>query len=71
VLLVEDDGPGIPPEKRAAVFDAGERLDERKPGSGLGLAIVKDLVGLYGGNVTLGQSELGGLSVAVTLPIRS
>ena len=43
-------------------------LDEDVPGSGLGLAIVRDIAALYGGNVILERSELGGLRAVLTLP---
>jgi len=68
VLHVEDDGPGIGDEQREAVFGRGQRLDEATPGSGLGLSIVRDISGLYGGGITLGRSELGGLQAVLTLP---
>ena len=67
VLLIEDDGPGIPEEKTREALMRGHRLDETKPGTGLGLAIVADLVKEYGGSLHLSRSELGGLRVAVTL----
>ncbi|MCB2102700.1 MAG: HAMP domain-containing histidine kinase [Rhodobacterales bacterium] len=68
VLVVGDDGPGIPPDARAAAFNWGKRLDEAPPGTGFGLSIVADIVMLYEGSVTLGDSDLGGLAVTVTLP---
>jgi signal transduction histidine kinase len=67
VLTVEDDGPGIPPEKARDALQRGRRLDETKPGTGLGLAIVSDLVKEYGGRLELGRSDLGGLKASVTL----
>lgn len=67
-LLVEDDGPGIPPEKALEAMKRGSRLDETKPGTGLGLAIVADLVKEYGGELRLERSELGGLKAVVELP---
>ena len=67
-LVIEDDGPGIPDDEAAAVLKRGKRLDESKPGSGLGLAIVSELVGEYGGSLSLGRSGLGGLKVTATLP---
>ena len=67
-VVVEDDGPGLPPEAREVVFNIGERWDNRPGGSGLGLAIVRDLVHLYGGEIRLGDSELGGLKVQIDLP---
>lgn len=67
-LMVEDDGPGIPPEKAREALQRGKRLDETKPGTGLGLAIVADLVKEYGGEIRLETSELGGLKAVVELP---
>ena len=67
-LVIEDDGPGLPPEARAEVLKRGARLDEGAPGSGLGLSIVDELVRAYGGRMSLGQSTHGGLSVSFELP---
>lgn len=69
-ILVEDDGPGIPEEKRGELFVRGARLDTTgKPGTGLGLAIVRDVAEIYGGRVSLEESEdLGGLLARLTLP---
>lgn len=67
-IVIDDDGPGIEPSRRAAVMARGARLDETVPGSGLGLAIVNELVDLYGGSVTLGVAPSGGLRVEVELP---
>jgi signal transduction histidine kinase len=68
ILMVEDDGPGLPADQRETVLRRGERLDESAPGSGLGLSIADELARAYGGGVTLGESALGGLKVTVTLP---
>lgn len=69
VVWVEDDGAGIPVSERTRIFDRGARLDTGKPGTGLGLAIVRDVARIYGGEVTLGESEeLGGLLVRLSLP---
>jgi signal transduction histidine kinase len=67
-LTVEDDGPGIPDGKIDEVMRRGHRLDETKPGHGQGLGIVKDIAELYGGTLTLGSSELGGLKAELVLP---
>lgn len=68
VLTVEDDGPGVPEEKIEEVMRRGNRLDESKPGHGQGLGIAKDIADLYGGSLTLGKSELGGLKAELVLP---
>jgi signal transduction histidine kinase len=69
-IEVEDDGPGIPEEMRAAIFDRGVRLDLEKPGTGLGLAIVRDVADIYRGSVSLEESEdLGGLLARLKLPL--
>jgi signal transduction histidine kinase len=68
-VVVEDDGKGIPENERVSIFDRGARLDTGKPGTGLGLAIVRDVAEIYGGQVTLEQSEdLGGLLARLRLP---
>ncbi|MEM7779786.1 MAG: HAMP domain-containing sensor histidine kinase [Pseudomonadota bacterium] len=68
-IWIEDDGMGIPEEERNRIFARGARLDTGKPGTGLGLAIVRDVAEIYGGSVTLGESEdLGGLLVDLRLP---
>jgi signal transduction histidine kinase len=68
-ILVEDDGKGIPAQQREAIFQRGARLDTDKPGTGLGLAIVRDVAEIYGGKITLEESEdLGGLLARLSLP---
>ena len=67
-VIVDDDGPGLPPELRTDVLRRGVRADEQAPGSGLGLAIVRDLAGLYGGAIALEQSPGGGVRAVLRLP---
>ncbi len=67
-VAVEDDGPGLAADQREQAFARGHRLDEAVPGSGLGLAIVRDLAEMYGGQVHLDGSHLGGLRAVVRLP---
>ena len=67
-LSVEDDGPGIPEERRDQVFSRGTRLDEQTHGHGLGLGIVRDIVDSWGGELSLLESEWGGLKVVIQLP---
>lgn len=67
-VVVDDDGPGLPPDKRNAAWRRGERLDETKPGSGLGLSIVRELAAMYGGKVEFDAGPLGGLRAKLVLP---
>lgn len=67
-VIVEDDGPGLPPERRQEAVKRGQRLDETKPGSGLGLSIVHDLALVYGGLLTLDDAATGGLRAILRLP---
>jgi signal transduction histidine kinase len=68
VITIDDDGPGVPADMRHSVLQRGVRADEAAPGSGLGLAIVRDLADLYGGEIALEGSPLGGLRVLLRLP---
>ena len=67
-LSIEDDGPGLAAEQRAAVVRRGTRLDENAPGSGLGLSIIDELARAYRGALTLADSGLGGLKLVIDLP---
>jgi len=71
-ILVDDDGPGIPPERYEDAFKPFNRLDEARnqneKGVGLGLAIARDVARALGGDVTLDKSPLGGLRAVVRLP---
>jgi signal transduction histidine kinase len=68
VIAVEDDGSGLPAESMEVVFQVGRRLDEQIAGSGLGLPIVRDLAQLYGGEIRLERSHMGGLKAVLRLP---
>lgn len=72
MLEVSDNGPGIPPELQARVFERFFRvLGNKSPGSGLGLAIVQQICELHGGRVTLDSPKIGtGLIVRVFLPVK-
>ena len=68
ILVVADDGPGIPEVAAEALLQRGTRLDESIPGHGIGLAIVKDIARAYGGDLTIDKSDLGGAEITVTIP---
>ncbi len=69
-LVVEDDGAGISADDRARVLERGVRADQNVPGHGLGLAMVHHTVDLYGGQLSIDSSPLGGARVSVRLPGR-
>jgi len=68
VAEIDDDGPGLDENARAAAVERGKRLDESRPGSGLGLSIVVELASIYGGSLKLDESPLGGLRAILRLP---
>ncbi|MBS0473381.1 MAG: HAMP domain-containing protein [Proteobacteria bacterium] len=72
-VVIEDDGPGIPAERREEAFRPFHRLDQGRnlqaAGSGLGLAIARDIARSHGGDVMLDASSLGGLKATVRLPV--
>ena len=72
VIEVSDDGPGIPVEDQAKVFDRFYRVDKARwresGGTGLGLSIVKWAVEAHGGNVALDSNANGGCKVSISLP---
>ncbi len=70
-IMIDDDGPGIPPEKYEDVFRPFYRLDDARTGiggTGLGLSIARDIARSHGGDIRLCQSKLGGLRCQITLP---
>jgi len=72
-ITVEDDGPGIPAAHRADVFRPFFRLDAARNvddgGTGLGLAIARDIAHGHGGDITLGDSDMGGLKAELRIPV--
>jgi signal transduction histidine kinase len=68
-VLVDDDGAGVPPDERTAVFDRFRRgRAARGAGSGLGLALVQQQAALHGGRAYLTDSPLGGTRAVLELP---
>ncbi len=78
-IIVDDDGPGITPDKREDAFRPFERLDQARSstiaevnvpvGSGLGLAITRDIARAHGGDVILEDAPQGGLRARIRLPL--
>ena len=72
LIIIEDDGPGIPEDQYKNVFKPFFRLDKSRSlnqsGVGLGLAIVEDIINSHGGSIQLGKSKFGGLLVKISLP---
>ena len=72
ILLIDDDGPGIPENEYENVFKPFYKIDksrsETKSSVGLGMSIASDIVQSHGGNIRLEKSILNGLQVRVTLP---
>lgn len=73
-IEVDDNGPGIPPEERANVFKPFYRLDnaarnQDEGNTGLGLAIARDIAKSHGGDITLGESSMGGLRAIISVPL--
>jgi two-component system, OmpR family, osmolarity sensor histidine kinase EnvZ len=72
LIIIEDDGPGIPEDQYKNVFKPFFRLDKSRSlnqaGVGLGLAIVEDIINSHGGSIQLGKSKQEGLQVKISLP---
>lgn len=72
-ILIDDDGPGIPPEEREQVFQPFYRLDSSRNletgGTGLGLTIAKDVIRSHGGELRLEESPAGGVRARLRLPV--
>jgi len=72
-IEVDDNGPGIPSSERANVFKPFYRIDhartQEEGNSGLGLAIARDIVKGHGGDITLGESSMGGLRAIISVPL--
>jgi two-component system osmolarity sensor histidine kinase EnvZ len=72
-IVIDDNGPGIPPEQREDVFRPFVRLEQSRNrstgGVGLGLTIARDVARAHGGDLTLSNSPMGGLRAKLRLPI--
>jgi len=66
-VTVDDDGPGIPNDRRDGAFRPFE--SDSAGGTGLGLSIARDIVRAHGGDIVLEDSPLGGLRARIQLPV--
>ena len=73
VIIIEDNGPGIPKHEYLNVFKPFYRVDKsrglNKAGVGLGLSIAQDIVKSHGGNISLSESRFKGLLVKISIPL--
>lgn len=70
-IVVHDDGPGIPVDRRDRIFDRFARVDPargRAGGAGLGLAISREIIAAHGGSLVLDPATEGGATFTITLP---
>lgn len=73
ILRVEDNGPGIPPKEREAIFQRFYRCDTshtKKEHFGLGLSIAKEIIKLHQGNIYVEESKYGGAAFIIEFPIK-
>jgi len=73
LIYIEDDGPGIPSSEYENVFKPFYKIDksrnQAKSSVGLGLSIASDIIRSHGGNIELGESDMGGLKIKIVLPV--
>ena len=67
-INVEDDGPGIPDDKKVFLLERGARLDTYTEGHGIGMALATDLVSIYEGRMLIKDSALGGARIVIQFP---
>ena len=72
LIVIEDNGPGIPIHERENVFKPFYKIDksrsEKRSSVGLGLSIASDIIRSHGGKIELSDSKLGGLKATISLP---
>lgn len=67
-ITIHDDGDGIPASLRDQLIKRGVRADLRSSGQGIGLDVARDIIQSYGGEMTIGESHLGGALFQINLP---
>lgn len=71
VILVEDDGPGIPEHLHQTILTRGARADTANAGQGIGLAVAVDILSSYGGSLAITTATLGGAGFILRLPYKT
>ena len=71
LLVVEDNGPGVPGELKDKVFAPYFTTKHAKGGTGLGLAIVHRIVNDHGGRIMISDASGGGARFTIELPLRN
>ena len=69
LIVIEDDGVGIPENQRAAILQRGQRADSYQPGQGIGLAVVMDILDSYGAELDVANGALGGARFSIRWPL--
>jgi two-component system sensor histidine kinase CpxA len=70
-IAIVDQGPGVPEDKLARLFDPFYRLDQSNTGAGLGLNIALQAVQMHEGKISASNSSPHGLNVNITIPIQT
>lgn len=69
ILIVEDDGPGVPEAIRQRIIERGVRADTQKAGQGIGLAVCNEIVSSYNGSLSIDTSSLEGARFTIKIPL--
>ena len=78
-IIVADDGPGIPEDKKAVLLERGKRLDSYESGQGIGMSVVADLVAAYEGRLEINNGfeacvdgehfDISGAAIQLVFPL--
>ena len=71
IVMIEDDGPGIPQAIHQTILTRGARADTATPGQGIGLAVAVDILSSYGGSLDIITSSLGGAAFSLRMPFKA
>ena len=68
IIIIEDDGPGVPDDMREAIFQRGVRADQLNPGQGIGLSVCHEIVMSYKGTIHVKTASIEGAAFVIELP---